>query len=157
MPANSRWDLIRRLRVNDLYSSPNIVRVIKSRRVRWVGHVACMGERRSLYRFLVGKPEGKRPLGRHRHRWEDDIKMDIQEVGCGGCGLDRAGSGQKQVAGTCYCGNEPSGSIKCGEFLDQLKTLASQEGRILLYGVTKIREQGGGTSVRDTKCRSLTC
>jgi hypothetical protein len=71
-----------------------------------------------VYRVLVGKPEGKRPLGRPRCRWEDKIKMDLQEVGCGGTGPDRAGSGQGQVAGTCECGNEPSGSIKCGEFLD---------------------------------------
>ena len=68
--------------LNDLYSSPNVVRVIKSRRMRWAGHVARMGEKRGVYRVLVGKPEGKRPLGRPRRRW--DIKMDIQEVGCGG-------------------------------------------------------------------------
>ena len=71
-----------------------------------------------MYRVLVGKPEGKRPLGRPRRRWEDNIKIDLQEVECGGYGLDRAGSGKRQVAGTCECGNEPSGSIKCGEFLD---------------------------------------
>ena len=70
--------------LNDLYSSPNIVRVIKSKRMRWAGHVARMGERRGVYRVLVGKPEGKRPLGRPRRRWEDDIKMDLQEMGCGG-------------------------------------------------------------------------
>ena len=58
--------------------------MIKSRRMRCVWHVACMGEKRGIYRVLVGKPEGKRPIGRHRHRWEDDIKMDLQEVGCGG-------------------------------------------------------------------------
>ena len=58
--------------------------VIKSRRVRWAGHVARMGERRGVYSVLVGKPEGKRPLGRLRRRWEDNIKMDLQEVGCGG-------------------------------------------------------------------------
>jgi len=69
--------------LNDLYSSLNIVRVIKSRRLRWVGHVARMGERRSIYRVLVGKLEGKRPLGRPRRRWEDTKKMDLQEVGCG--------------------------------------------------------------------------
>ena len=57
------------------------------------GHVARMGERRGVYRVLVGKPEGKRPLGRPRCRWQDNIKMDLQEVGCGGYGLDRAGSG----------------------------------------------------------------
>ena len=77
-----------------------------------------MGERRGIYRVLVGKPEGKRPLGRSRRRWEDNIKMDLQEVGCGGYGLDRAGSGWRQVAETCERGNEHSGSVKCGEFLD---------------------------------------
>ena len=63
---------------------PIIVRVIKSRRMRWAGHVARMGDRRCLYRILVGKPEVKRPLGRPRRRWEDNIKMDLQKVGCGG-------------------------------------------------------------------------
>jgi len=63
---------------------PIIVRVIKLRIMRCTGHVACMGDRRGVYRVLVGKPEGKRPLGRPRHRWEDNIKMDLQEVGCGG-------------------------------------------------------------------------
>ena len=66
-----------------VYSSPNIVRVIKSRRMRWAGYVASMGERRGVYRVLVGKPEGKRPLGRPRSRWEDNIRMDLQEVGVG--------------------------------------------------------------------------
>jgi len=70
--------------LNNQYSSPNIVRVIKTRRMRWEGHVARMGERRGVYRVLVGKHEGKRPLGRPRRRWEDNIKMDLQEVGCGG-------------------------------------------------------------------------
>ena len=68
---------------NVLHSSPNIVRVIKSRRMRWVGHVARMGEERGVCRVLVGKPEGKRPLGRPRRRWVDNIRMDLQEVGCG--------------------------------------------------------------------------
>ena len=70
--------------LNDLYSSPNIVRVIKSRIMRWAGHVARMGERRGVYRVLVGKPDGKRPLGRRRRRCEDNIKTDLQEVGCRG-------------------------------------------------------------------------
>ena len=69
--------------LNDLYSSPNIVRVIKSRRMRWTGHVARMGEEREVYRDLVGKPEGRRPLGRPRRRGVDIIKMELQEVGCG--------------------------------------------------------------------------
>ena len=72
-------------KLSDLYSLPNIVRVIKSRRMRWAGHVARMGEGRGVYRVLVGKPEGKRPPGRPRRRREDNIKMDLQEVG-GGCG-----------------------------------------------------------------------
>ena len=65
------------LELSDLYYSPNIVRVIKSRRMRWEGHVAHMGERRDVYRVLVGKPEGKRPLRRPRRRWEDNIEKDI--------------------------------------------------------------------------------
>jgi hypothetical protein len=69
--------------LNGLYSLPNIVRVIQSRRLRWAGHVARMGEGRDVYRVLMGKPESKRPLGRPKRRWEDDIRMDLQEVGCG--------------------------------------------------------------------------
>ena len=69
--------------LNDLYSSPNIVGVIKSRRMRWARHVARMGEERGAYRVLVGKPEGKRPLGRPRRRWMDNIRMDLQELGFG--------------------------------------------------------------------------
>jgi len=67
----------------DLYSSPNIVRVIKFRRIRWAWHVARMGEERGVYRVLVGKQEGRRPLGRPRRGWVDNIRMDLQEVGCG--------------------------------------------------------------------------
>ena len=77
------WRKLHTEDVNDLYSSPNIVQVIKSGRMRWAGHVAHMGEKRCIYRLLVGKPEGKRPLGRPRCGWEDNIKMDLQEVGCG--------------------------------------------------------------------------
>ena len=68
--------------LNDLYSSPNIVRVIKLRRMRWAGHVAHMSEKSGVYRVLLGKPEGKRPLGRPRRRWVDNIRMDLQEVEC---------------------------------------------------------------------------
>ena len=70
--------------LNYLYSSPNIIRVIKSRRMRYAGHLARMGEKRSVYKVLVGKHEGKTPLRRPRHRSEDNNKMDLQEVGCGG-------------------------------------------------------------------------
>ena len=86
--------------LNDLYCSPNIVRVTKSRRMRWVGHVVRVGERRGVYRDLVGKPEGKRPLWRPRPRWEDNIKMDLQEVGCGvwtGSSWLRIGTGSEHL------------------------------------------------------------
>jgi hypothetical protein len=66
-----------------LYSSPNIIRQIKSRRMRWARHVARMGEERNVCKVLMGKPEGKRPLGRSRHRWENGIKMDLREIGWG--------------------------------------------------------------------------
>ena len=72
------WRKLHNEELNDLYSSSNIFRVIKSRRMRWAGHVARMGERGDVYMFLVRKPEGKRPLGRPRRRWEDNIKMDLQ-------------------------------------------------------------------------------
>jgi hypothetical protein len=67
-----------------LYSSPSIIRMIKSRRMRWAGHVARMGEKMNAHRILVGKPEGKRPLGRPRHRWVNNIKMDLREIGWDG-------------------------------------------------------------------------
>jgi hypothetical protein len=70
--------------LHSLYSSLNIVRVIKSRRMRWAGHVARMGEGRGVYRGLVGRPEGKRPLGKPRRKWEDNIKMDFWEIGIDG-------------------------------------------------------------------------
>jgi hypothetical protein len=86
------WRKLRNDDLHILYSSPNFVRVIKSRRMRWAGHVACMGEGRGVFRVLVGRPEGKRPLGRPRHRWEDNIKMGLREMDQWGK-LDLAGSG----------------------------------------------------------------
>ena len=77
------WRRLHNEELNDLYCSPNIVRVITLRRMRWAGHVARMGEERGVYRVLVREPEGKRPLGRPRRRWVDNIRMDLQEVGCG--------------------------------------------------------------------------
>ena len=89
-PSNScnevtgEWRNLHNEELNYLYPSPNTVRVIKSRRIRWAERVTLMGERRGVYSVLVGKPEGKRSLGRPRRRWEDNIKMDFREVGCGG-------------------------------------------------------------------------
>jgi hypothetical protein len=82
--VSGEWRRLHNEELNDLYSSPNIFRVIKSRRMKWAGHVACMGEGRSAYRILVGRPEGRRTLGRPRRRRDDNIKMDLQEVGWGG-------------------------------------------------------------------------
>jgi hypothetical protein len=79
------WRKLHNEELHDLYSSSNIVRVIKSRRMRWAGHVARRGEGRGVYRVLVGRPEGERSLGRPRRRWEDNIKPDFKEIG-----IDRA-------------------------------------------------------------------
>ena len=76
------WRKLHNAELNALYSSPNIIRSLKSRGLRWAGHVAHMDQSRNAYRVLVGKPEGKRPLGRRRRRWEDNIRMDLREVGC---------------------------------------------------------------------------
>ena len=106
------------LRLNDLYSSPNTVRVIKSRRMRWAGHVARMGEERGMYRVLVGKPEGKRPLGRPSRRSVDNIRAYLQEVGCGymdWIGLAQDRDRWRRLVSAVM---KPSGSVKCGEFLD---------------------------------------
>jgi len=80
--VTGEWRRLHNEELSDLYSSPNIVRVIKSRRIKWAGHVARMAEERGAYRVLVGKQEGKRPLGRPRRRWVG-IRMDLQGVGCG--------------------------------------------------------------------------
>ena len=82
--VTGEWRKVHNEELRDLYSLPNIVRVVKSRRMRSAGHVAPMGEGRGVHRVLVRKPEGKRPLGRPRRRWEDNIKMDLWEVGGGG-------------------------------------------------------------------------
>jgi hypothetical protein len=90
--VTGEWRMLHNEELHILYSSPNIIMQIKSRRMSWAGHVACMGQDRKMYKVFVGKPEGKEPLGRPRRRWEDGIKMDLRETGSG-CGLDSAGSG----------------------------------------------------------------
>jgi hypothetical protein len=81
--VTGEWRKLRNKELHDLYSSPSIIRIIKSRKMRWAGLVARMGEKRSSYRLLVGKREGRRPLGRPRRRWMDNIRMDLGEVGWG--------------------------------------------------------------------------
>ena len=81
--VTGEWRKLHSEELSDLYPLPNIVRVVKSRRMRWAGHVARMAKGIGVHRVLVVKPEGKRPLGRPRHRWEDNIKMDLQVVGGG--------------------------------------------------------------------------
>jgi hypothetical protein len=106
------WRKLHNEELHNLYSSPSIIRVIKSRWMRWAGHVARMGERRNAYRILVGKLEGKRPLRRPRRRWVDNIKMNLREVGWDGRDwIDL-------VEGSCERGDEPPGSIICWEVLE---------------------------------------
>jgi hypothetical protein len=82
--VTGEWRKLHSEELHNLYSSPNIIRRIKSRRMMWAGHVARMGEERKLYKVLVGKPEGKRPLGRPRRRWENGVRMNLREIGLGG-------------------------------------------------------------------------
>jgi hypothetical protein len=112
--VTGEWRKLHNEDLRDLYTLPNIVRLVKSRRMRWAWHVVRMGEGRPLHSVLVGKPEGKRPRGIPRRRWEDNIKMDLQEVG-EGC-VDWMELAQDRD--TCEYGNGLSGSTKCGEFLE---------------------------------------
>jgi hypothetical protein len=102
--------------LHDLYSSPSIIRIIKSRRMRWAGHVARMREKRKAYRLMVGKPEGKRPLGRPRRRWMDNIRMDLVKVGWGD--VNWICLPQDSVLCSYEFGIEPSGSINWWETIE---------------------------------------
>jgi hypothetical protein len=82
--VTGEWRKLHNEELHNLYSFPDIIRQVKSRRMRWVGHVTSMGEERKVYKVLVGKPEGKRPLERPRRRWEDGIRMDLREIGLEG-------------------------------------------------------------------------
>ena len=109
--VTGEWRKLRNEELNDPYSLPNIVWVVKSRRMRWAGHVAHIVEERGVHKVLVGKPEAKRPLWRPRRRWEDNIKMDLQEVG-GSRGDWMELAQDRDGRGTCEYGKELSGSIK---------------------------------------------
>jgi hypothetical protein len=106
------WRKLHSEEPSDLYILPNLVRMVKPRRMRWVGHVGRMGERRGVHRVLVGKPEGKKPLGRPRRRWDLNIKIYLQEVG-GGCGdwMELA-QDREWWRALVYA------VMNCGEFLD---------------------------------------
>ena len=112
--VTGEWRKLHNGELSDLYSLANIVRMVKSRRMRWDGHVALLGEGRVVHRVLVGKPEGKRPLGRPRRRWEDNIKMDLQEVGM--CCEDWMELAQDRDRWRAL-GSKVIGFQKCGEFL----------------------------------------
>jgi hypothetical protein len=108
--VTGEWRKLHSGELHNLYSSPDIIRQIKSRRMRWVGHVACVGEGRNMYRVLAAKPEGKRLLGRPRRRWEDGIKMELRRLAGGVVEWIHLAQDRNRWAGCCECGGEPSGS-----------------------------------------------
>ena len=134
--VTGEWRKLHNEELHYLYSSPNIVQVIKSRRMRWVGHVARMGEGRGVYRVLVAKPEGKRPLGRPRRRWEDNIKMDLQEVGCGDMDWIELAQDRDRWWALVNAVMNLRVPKNAGNFLTNCK-LVSFSSRTLLHGVSK--------------------
>jgi hypothetical protein len=116
--VTGEWRKLQNKELRDLYSSPSIIRIMKYRRMRWAGHVARMGEKRNTYGLLVGKPEGKRPLGRPRHRWLDNIRMDLGEVGWGNVDWIGLAQDRNRWESSCEFGIEPSGSMKCWETIE---------------------------------------
>jgi len=111
------WRKLHNKELNDLYSSPNIAQVVKSRIMRCAGHVARMGESRGVYRVFVWKPEGKRAVRRPTHRWEQNIKMDLQEVGYVGTDWSTVAQNRDTWQALMKAVMNLQGSIKCREFL----------------------------------------
>jgi hypothetical protein len=102
--VTGEWRRLHNEELYALYTTPKIIRASKSRRMRWAGHVARMGEGRGAYRVLVGRPDRRRPLGRPRRRWEGNIKLDLQEVGWGGMDWIDLAQNTEKGTGTCECG-----------------------------------------------------
>jgi hypothetical protein len=120
------WRKLHNEELHDLYSSPSIIKIIKSRRMRWVEPVTCIGDKRNVYRLLVENPEGKRPLGRPRRRWIDNIKMDLSELGLSV--VDWIGLAQDRYRWRAHeLGTESSGSIKCWASIEWLHSLWALE------------------------------
>jgi hypothetical protein len=109
---NGEWKILHSEELHSLYRSPNIIRVIKSRRLRWTGHVVRMEEGNSALKILTGKPTGKRPLGWPRRRWEENIRMDLRRSGCQYEELSWFDSGL--LESPCKCGIKPLGSVSHG-------------------------------------------
>jgi hypothetical protein len=130
------WRKLHNKELYALYSSPNIIRVIKSRRLRWAGHVARMGERRGAYRALVGKPEERRPLGRPKRRWEDNIKTDLREVGWGGIDWIDLAQDRDRWRALVNAVMNLRVPYNAGNFLSSSGRF-SFSGRTLLHGVSK--------------------
>jgi hypothetical protein len=131
------WRKLHNDELHSLYSSPNIVRVIKSRRLRWAGHVARMGEGRGVYRVLVGRPEGKRPLGRHRRRWEDNIELDLREIGIDGANWIWLAQVRIQWRAFVSTVIEPSSFIKKARYLLTSRVTINFSNNVLYHGVSK--------------------
>jgi hypothetical protein len=135
--GDGSWRKLHNDELHSLYSSPNIVRVIKARRMRWAEHVARMGEGRDVYRVLVGRPEGKRPLGRPRSRWEDNIKMELREVGIDGANWIRLGQDRVRWRAFFEHDNVPSGSVKKAGYSLTSRVTISFSNNILHHRLNK--------------------
>jgi hypothetical protein len=109
--VTGEWRKLHNEELHDLYSSPSIIRIIEARRMRLAGHAARMGDKRNAYRLLVGKPEGRRPLGRSRRRWVDNMTIDLVKVGRGSVDWIGLAQDRGQLESSCEYGTEPSGSL----------------------------------------------
>ena len=134
--VTDEWRILHNYEIYDLYSSPDIVRVIKSRKMRWTGHVARIWEMRGAYRAVVGRPEGKRPLGRPGCRWKDNIKIYLQEWdGGGGHGLDWCGQNRDRWRGVLKAVMNLRFPDNAGNFLTSWEPVSFSRNTVL-HGVS---------------------